>query len=477
MQAVVEKVLRQNSLFLRPADSLTSANADSERAKDSISHFILRLAYCRTDELRQWMVRFETALFKYRWQMLYKQERFDFISRFNFQPISHHERDKLAPLLRAASLLPVDLKDFQFYKIPFELVPDLVAKRDVYLSEGFAYVPQTSLISVITAEFKHMLTAALEGTAKALPRMDDDDRLKPVLNNMSKNAVGQEYQTDSASLAGKISHADIDKLSAHFPPCMRHLHMELRRSSHLKHNGRMQFGLFLKGLGLTVEESLMFWRKSFNKMSDDQFQKGNYAYNVRHNYGQEGKRANYTPYSCVRIITSNPPSTGDSHGCPFKHFGKDSLHSMLLAHGMTESTSKPVLELAKAGHYQVACTKYFEITRGKFDPHKAEESQFSQQDVTRHNVMDTISHPNEFFELSVKAAGLSLGDKDDDKSKPKVEIPTIQPDKDQKNETFESEKAGAEQNQSMDEEAMDVMQVDHVPGQVGTSLADTPMVA
>jgi DNA primase large subunit len=88
---------------------------------------------------------------------------------------------------------------------------------------------------------------------------------------------------------------------------MRNLHKTLRREKHLRHYGRLQYGLFLKvrllieikdnslqGIGLDVEEALVFWRAAFANINDDKFRK-EYQYNIRHSYGLEGGRRNYKP--------------------------------------------------------------------------------------------------------------------------------------------------------------------------------------
>jgi DNA primase large subunit len=88
---------------------------------------------------------------------------------------------------------------------------------------------------------------------------------------------------------------------------MRNLHRALRREKHLRHYGRLQYGLFLKviavilykislakGIGLDIEEALVFWRSAFSMTSDDKFRK-EYQYNIRHSYGLEGGRRNYKP--------------------------------------------------------------------------------------------------------------------------------------------------------------------------------------
>jgi DNA primase large subunit len=49
-----------------------------------------------------------------------------------------------------------------------------------------------------------------------------------------------------------------------------------------------------QGIGMPVEEALIFWRKAFSSTTDDKFNK-EYKYNFRHGYGLEGKRMNYPP--------------------------------------------------------------------------------------------------------------------------------------------------------------------------------------
>lgn len=50
-----------------------------------------------------------------------------------------------------------------------------------------------------------------------------------------------------------------------YPLCMQKLHQKLRKDHHLKHFARLQYILFLKGIGVTLEDALSFWRSEFTK--------------------------------------------------------------------------------------------------------------------------------------------------------------------------------------------------------------------
>ena len=202
-------------------------------------------------------------------------------------------------------------------------------------------------------------------TSHALPRLDEDDRLTPILNHLSQNFTTPDasYSSSSSSIAADINARTIDTLSSSFPLCMQNLHRSLRRDAHLKHYGRLQYTLFLKGIGLSLEECLVFWRGAFNKVTDDVFNK-EYRYNVRHAYGDVGGDSNrrgngYSPYSCQKILTEHQPGSGEAHGCPYRHFSVDNLTSLLQQTGVTDqSVLKGVKEDKEKQKFHLACNRY-----------------------------------------------------------------------------------------------------------------------
>jgi DNA primase large subunit len=68
------------------------------------------------------------------------------------------------------------VKNTTFYKVPFEQVLELVSKRAVLLRDGFAYVPESERVLLVMNAFRSALMKGLEETARALPRMEEDDR-------------------------------------------------------------------------------------------------------------------------------------------------------------------------------------------------------------------------------------------------------------------------------------------------------------
>ena len=115
-----------------------------------------------------------------------------------------------------------------------------------------AYVPAVEQAGIVFEEFKLHLDQALEATAKALPRLDEDTRLVPILDNLSRGfqaGVSSEWSGADGAPDGTLTAEMIDEMAyKHFPACMRNLHMALRKDKHLKHFGRLQYGLFLKVL-------------------------------------------------------------------------------------------------------------------------------------------------------------------------------------------------------------------------------------
>nr|CAD7568991.1 unnamed protein product [Timema californicum] len=343
------------------------------RKRDHISHFILRLAYCRSEELRRWLLAKELDLFRLRFHALSAEGVRQFLqgNKLDYDPIPAEEKSRLRDCLYESTymLSSVQIETYEFYRVPFLDVLDLVRARKCFLSSGYAYISEDNL------------SHALVMTARQLPALEEDERLFLMLKGLHNTYTGDDYSINKNTTG--VRPEELDSLSRKsFPLCMRQLHEHIRAHHHLKHGGRQQYGLFLKGIGVSLEDALRFWREEFTKLMDlDKFEK-QYAYNIRHNYGKEGKRTNYTPYSCMKIIMGSV-GPGDTHGCPFKHTDLPVLKQQLYNYNLPTADIQAVADLVSHGHYQVACMKYFEVT------HKV--------------VPDSITHPNQYFVQSQKA--------------------------------------------------------------------------
>lgn len=156
-----------------PLHSNTSSSVGSqdenlklERQKDHYSHFILRLAFSSTEDLRRRFARIESALFKLRFQNDDAKEKQTFVEslQFDWEVVSEEEKRALgADLLNATpGLKRQDAEEAGWFKVDFETVAELVEGRRVFLKAGKAYVPVREQMSMVLAGFNARLDKGLE---------------------------------------------------------------------------------------------------------------------------------------------------------------------------------------------------------------------------------------------------------------------------------------------------------------------------
>lgn len=422
------KLMTERLKVLVPMHPLNTIEPElllEERRKDHYSHFILRLAFCRSEELRRKFVSSETFLFKLRYSQLTKLERQQFINKLEFvwAEVSENEKNTLRKELIATHYNDVAqglkqgtlsgsseynqrkllderevwrcLQNEKISKLPWDDVPDLVSQRKVVLHKGYAYVPEFLQMNLLANEFSKFLESQLLETLKLLPGLDEDERLIPILDNLSKGYVSSEFQAfdESVENDSEINAMNVKQFEKYFPACGHRLMEGLEEHHHLRFTARQQLTMFLKGIGLGPSEALKFWQMMFTNgpgtMTVDKFNK-EYKYNFRHSYGLEGARINYKPWGCSMIMSKPKPTKQEYHGCPYRDLNTDKLTSLLRKMGMSDDANmQKVVELSDAREYQGACTKVFEVLNAKN----------IQANMTKGlNVMETpITHPNDYF--------------------------------------------------------------------------------
>lgn len=162
--------------------------------KDALSHFILRLAYCRSAELRNWLLAQEVALFKYRFQTAGRKKQAAFVRSCgdlgnDCQVVTRDEYNELHFDLHTATRTTegADAGADCFYKIKFEHVSDLLRRRKVLMRDGWAFVDRSDVVGMLAGIFRARLNKALVHLARKWPSFArvERDRLLPIVAQLT----------------------------------------------------------------------------------------------------------------------------------------------------------------------------------------------------------------------------------------------------------------------------------------------------
>ncbi|XP_006818863.1 uncharacterized protein LOC102810018 [Saccoglossus kowalevskii] len=358
--------------------------------QDSITHFTLRLISAGDTGLSNFVIKEETKLFKFRFNQMKEEEIVELLYSLEMALLTFQENDasktyQLDHLKEVADLV-LKIKNKMswtevvrlfkneeagtFFTAPFQYALQSVASRDVTLFQGFAHVPYSKLSEVTVSLFQKLLKSGTDVAQRLLPTaLMTDDRIgelfqdvRQLYRRLLKQDSDFHNNGSELGLAGQCS--NVDGLVEMFPMCMSHLHYKLRQNHRLRHHSRVQYTLFLKEVGMSVEGALKFWRSEYSQphgchgdgCTHSWAKDGKrYAYSIRHLYGLEGGRTNYTAHSC-QAIQSHLLGPGEEGGCPFKHF--DTYHLQGKIEGIPDDTQDDIVRLVTKSEYNRACHEY-----------------------------------------------------------------------------------------------------------------------
>lgn len=340
---------------------------------DNVGHFmlcILTILY-KNRELLQFFLKAELELFKLRlatltaYEMrLFSKKLLRTIKKFENYPTFLRSLQVLCQHLMLKNLAlhacSTCMNSCNTYNISikFTYCLPLVARRQVELKNGQAIIPCGKWKQLLLILFHENLRKRINDTN--LDPLRSDPRLMQLLN-IVKTEFSKENDNTNILLS-----KDVDTASKLFPPCMLNLHQSLRNKHRLSHSQRFYYSLFLKDIGLPVEEAIDFWRAEYrlhpngHHACSHNWEKDEkkYLYGIRHMYGLEGCKKNYTSVSCQRIQSiDNACSEG---GCPFKSFDTSKMISIL--GNYTESLLPQINELKSKHLYTEACMHFMQYS-------------------------------------------------------------------------------------------------------------------
>lgn len=201
--------------------------------------------------------------------------------------------------------MKIILNLFHLYSVPFQVCLSLVKIRHVVIEKGIALIPCSKWDMLLMELFHHHYEFGLSMISSSIQNdINLDIRWSATFSKLYNTY--ELLKRSQPIPQQQLTARNIEYEKDYFPPCMSHLLTVLRTHHRLSHTWRYNFSLFLKDIGLNVEESINFWKNEYSKTCTPgtscthswQANHKKYSYSIRHMYGLEGSRIKKKSKDC-----------------------------------------------------------------------------------------------------------------------------------------------------------------------------------
>ncbi len=344
-----------------------------------LGSFLLRLAAASHGKISGWLIETEGDLFEHCYRDLAKNRERESMIRAVTDPNrvrNYYELRRSFPEIYSI------LEDYRFrirssrrtnkkstrndlIAIHFTQIPWMVSQRKGFLLyKGWLITDELSIVKSIKKLFEDRLKSAIED-AKRLIGVNPvvDDAVRKIIKELEGHSQIMEWEQETFHFTiEKDAYLDVDT----YPPCMRYLYERLLKTGRLPHAYRVQFGAFLKRMGMDLETQLDFWYNSAIdnvNITKEQFLKFA-GYQIRHLYGLEGGRKDYEVPKCSTAIAS--------YFCLFTSLRADLVTEFLRTTypELSEKQLEEILRLVTHDQPKKACSLAFTFTHSNQRPPK-----------------------------------------------------------------------------------------------------------
>ncbi|MHA1212901.1 MAG: hypothetical protein ACTSSH_10615 [Candidatus Heimdallarchaeota archaeon] len=311
----VNKFVHKRRWF--PAEGANRGNYNKEIYEEFAGHGLLRIVAAENPRVQGWLIEQEGDLFEWRFSKSKTTETKLEVAKYIFG------EDKVIGPHELWSQFNINERDFKEFKmgtkrsgsigVHFTCVPKLVSNRSALVKNGWVIGLINDFAGGVKIAFERKLRTRIRESKESIDRIARSSIQKPVAE--LKEELSKVIHTmSSGSDRIALSNFRLFTRQSVFPQCMLDLYNEIMKQGHINHDERLQLGLFLKNIGMSVDEQLQFW---YDRAVDnigltyDQFASGAPGYQIKYMYGLVGGRTDYSAHKCSSIQ--------DDSYCAFLH--------------------------------------------------------------------------------------------------------------------------------------------------------------